>query len=59
MRPVVDQLGSRATLHVVEHADHGFDVLVRSGRTRDEVLTELARTIAGWIARLVQPSSRT
>ena len=34
LRPVVKKLGARATLHVVDHADHGFDVLVRSGRTR-------------------------
>jgi uncharacterized protein len=49
MRPVVAKLGARATLHVVKAADHGFDVLVRSGRTRAEVIDELAGTIAGWI----------
>jgi uncharacterized protein len=51
LRPVVRKLGPRATLHVVEGADHGFDVLVRSGRTGAEVIAELADTIAGWIAR--------
>jgi predicted alpha/beta-hydrolase family hydrolase len=50
LRPVVRKLGPRATLRVVEAADHGFDVLVRSGRTGDEVIAELAETIAGWIA---------
>jgi uncharacterized protein len=49
LRPVVRKLGARATLHVVEAADHGFDVQVRSGRTRSEVLDELADTVAGWI----------
>lgn len=49
MRPVVARLGARATLHVVKAADHGFDVLVRSGRTRAEVVDELTRTIASWI----------
>lgn len=34
---------------------HSFDVLVRSGRTQDEVRAEFADTIAGWIAR--QPVS--
>jgi len=42
--PVVERLGARASLHVVEGADHGFDVLKRSGRTSAEVLEELART---------------
>jgi predicted alpha/beta-hydrolase family hydrolase len=49
LRPVVAGLGRRATLHVVEAADHGFDVLVRSGRTRAEVLDEIAGTVASWI----------
>jgi uncharacterized protein len=49
LRPVVTRLGERATLHVVKHADHGFDVLVRSGRTRTEVVDELADTVASWI----------
>jgi predicted alpha/beta-hydrolase family hydrolase len=50
LRPVVARLGPRARLHVVKAADHGFDVLVRSGRTGAEVIAELAETIAGWIA---------
>lgn len=51
LRPVVAGLGRRATLHVVAAADHGFDVLVRSGRTHGEVIDELATTVARWIAR--------
>ena len=50
LRPVVTGLGRRATLHVIEGADHGFDVLVRSGRTHAQVIGELAATIAAWIA---------
>jgi len=37
-----------ATLHVVEGADHSSHVLKRSGRGDDEVIAELARTIATW-----------
>lgn len=48
MRGVSAQLGARATLHVVEGANHGFEVLKRSGRTHDEVLAELADRIATW-----------
>jgi len=50
--PVVERLGARASLHVVEGADHGFDVLKRSGRTSAEVLEELARTTGSWAERL-------
>jgi len=46
LRSVLRPLGERATLHVVEGADHGFHVLKRSGRTDGEVLTELAATVA-------------
>lgn len=60
LRPVVNQLGARATLHVVEHADHGFDVLVRSGRTHPEVMAELGDAIAAFmIAKKSRARSRS
>lgn len=37
---------SRATIHVVDGADHGFEVLKRSGRTPEDVMNELADTAA-------------
>ncbi|MDT8341326.1 MAG: alpha/beta fold hydrolase [Longimicrobiales bacterium] len=37
-------------VHAVAGADHGFEVLRRSRRTGDEVLRELARTAACWMA---------
>jgi uncharacterized protein len=52
IRSVCAGLGPRATLHEVIAADHGFAVPKRSGRTRDEVLDELAKTTAGWLAGL-------
>ena len=52
LRPVIDNLGSRATLHVVDEADHGFNVLKRSGRTPADVMDELTRTMEGWAETL-------
>ena len=52
LQPVVGSLGARATLHVIEGADHGFDMLKRSGRTSAEVLEEVADTVAAWADRL-------
>ena len=49
LRPVVDELESRATLHVVEGADHGFDVLKRSGRTDSGVMAEITTAAADWM----------
>ena len=48
IRQVHARLGERATLHVVEGADHSFHVLKRSGRTDAEVLDELADVVAEW-----------
>jgi predicted alpha/beta-hydrolase family hydrolase len=49
LRPIVERVGAKATLHVVEGADHSFAVLKRSGRTAADVLDELADTVAKWI----------
>ncbi|MEO8859367.1 MAG: alpha/beta family hydrolase [Burkholderiaceae bacterium] len=46
---VVGDLGARATLLRIAHADHGFDVLVRSGRQSDEVMTEVLNGVVKWI----------
>jgi predicted alpha/beta-hydrolase family hydrolase len=48
LRPVCSNLGPRATLHVVEGADHSFHVLKSSGTTDAKVLTGLAQTVASW-----------
>jgi uncharacterized protein len=50
LRPIIDGLGPRATLHLIDGADHSFHVLKRSGRTDADVLQELARTIAAFEA---------
>ena len=50
IRGVTAELGDRATLEVVEGADHGFAVLKRSGRTNDEVLDQLADAATAWMA---------
>lgn len=52
LRPVVERLGSRATLHVIEGADHSFVVPKSSGRTRAEVFDELATVAARWAGGL-------
>jgi predicted alpha/beta-hydrolase family hydrolase len=42
------------SLHVFEGADHSFHVLKRSGRSDDEVISELARAIASWARPLLR-----
>jgi len=52
LRTIVNNLGARASLHVIESADHGFHVLKSSGETDAGVLTELAVTTERWAASL-------
>ena len=48
LRPICAKLSDRATLHVIESADHSFHVLKSSKRTDADVLRELADTTASW-----------
>jgi predicted alpha/beta-hydrolase family hydrolase len=51
VRATTEKLGARATLHVVEGADHAFEVLKRSGRMNEEVIEELVSVAAQWMSR--------
>jgi predicted alpha/beta-hydrolase family hydrolase len=52
LRPMIDALDPRATLKLIEHADHSFTVPAKSGRTNAEAETELLDALAEWIARI-------
>ena len=53
LRPVVASLGDRATLHLVELADHSFKVAAKSGRTAAEAETEALDALANWMLERV------
>jgi uncharacterized protein len=48
IEPVVQRLGPRALLHLVEGADHSFHVPARSGRNDREVMNEILDAFAKW-----------
>jgi predicted alpha/beta-hydrolase family hydrolase len=48
LEPVVKGLGSRATLHLVQGADHSLRVLKSSGRNDGEVMDEVLDAFAAW-----------
>jgi predicted alpha/beta-hydrolase family hydrolase len=48
LRPIIADLGDRATLLWAPEADHSFHVLKRSGRTDQETLTLLLEAFAAW-----------
>jgi predicted alpha/beta-hydrolase family hydrolase len=51
--PAVASLGGRATLHLVEHADHSLRVAAKSGRTAAEAEAEALDAMANWMLDLV------
>jgi predicted alpha/beta-hydrolase family hydrolase len=48
LEPVCRKLGTKATLHIVDGADHSFHVLKRSGRSDSDVITELGASVEGF-----------
>ncbi len=53
LKNVLRRLGKRATYRPIQDADHSFGVLVRSGRTEVEVLSEIADVVGQWIRRRI------
>jgi len=54
LKPVVEQLGARATLKLFEDADHSFHVPARSGRKDSEVRTEMLEALVDWLNELAK-----
>ncbi|MGC2087730.1 MAG: alpha/beta family hydrolase [Bradyrhizobium sp.] len=48
LEPVVARMGARATLHLIDQADHGFHVPARSGRNDAAVMDEMLDTFMAW-----------
>ena len=52
LQPTCDQIGDKATLHLLDTADHGFKILKRSRNTDEDVFVEMARVINEWVSGL-------
>jgi predicted alpha/beta-hydrolase family hydrolase len=52
LKPVVEKLKPRATLHLVEAADHSFHVPARSGRNDREAMNEILDALAAWVGTI-------
>jgi len=53
LEPVVKSLGTRATLHWSDGADHSFHVLKSSGRNDRDVMGEVLDAFAAWVDGVV------
>jgi hypothetical protein len=49
LRPLVERLGSRASLHLLEEADHSFHVPARSGRKDSDVQEAALDALCKWL----------
>lgn len=52
LRPLVQELGTRATLHLLQDADHSFHVPARTGRKDSELREEALDALSGWLDHL-------
>ena len=52
LQPTCEQIGDKATLHLLDTADHGFKILKRSRNTDEDVFVEMARVINEWVSEL-------
>jgi uncharacterized protein len=56
LRPLVDRLGTHATLELFEDADHSFHVPAKTGRKDAEVRSEILNALAAWAKIVVARS---
>lgn len=52
LRPVLKTLKDRATLHLLETADHSYKILKRARTSVEEVFVEMARVVRDWADKL-------
>ena len=52
LESVCKRLGRRATLHLLDTADHGFRTLKRSRNSAEDVFVEMARIVREWASGL-------
>jgi predicted alpha/beta-hydrolase family hydrolase len=52
LQPVCKKLGKRATLHLLDTADHGFRVLKRTRKSTEDVFVEMAGVVRDWASGL-------
>jgi hypothetical protein len=53
LKPVCKKLGRRATLKLLNDADHSFHVPARTGRKDAQVLEEVLDALAAWLDSVI------
>jgi predicted alpha/beta-hydrolase family hydrolase len=53
LQPLIERLGTRASLKLLQDADHSFHVPARTGRKDAEVRAEMLDALATWIEQKI------
>jgi uncharacterized protein len=53
LKPVINRLEPKATLHIVDGADHSFQLPKSADKNSDEILRELAKKVKDWGGKLM------
>jgi predicted alpha/beta-hydrolase family hydrolase len=54
LRPVIDKLAPRASVKLLEHADHSFHVAARTGKRDPEIRHDALQAVAQWIDGVIK-----
>ena len=57
LKPVVERLGARATLHLLQDADHSFRVPARTGRNNSDIQEAALDALCAWLDSLTMARS--
>ncbi|MFL6374898.1 MAG: alpha/beta family hydrolase [Pyrinomonadaceae bacterium] len=49
LKPTIGSLGDRATLHLLDTANHSYKILKKTRTSTEDVFAEIGRSISGWI----------
>ena len=48
-RPIIEKLNSRATLHLLDTANHGYKILKRTRSSEEGIFEEISRVAGNWM----------
>ncbi|MGD9630157.1 MAG: alpha/beta family hydrolase [Pyrinomonadaceae bacterium] len=48
LEPAIRELGKRATLHLIDTANHSYKVLKKTRKSAEDVFSEMARVVRDW-----------
>jgi predicted alpha/beta-hydrolase family hydrolase len=51
LKPTIGSLGTRATLHLIDTANHSYKILKKTRRSTEDVFSEMALVTCDWLGR--------